>query len=180
MHGLYLLGKFSEDCVFISVSAYGKTNNVSQSHTGFLLFYVIERIRNGNGLRVRFKFDVKTPDAEVNERYRLKHVKRKSFQNKDHPKKGDYLAVFIPEKEVSDRGKNNVYPLGIVVKKNTSNSYRVWRNNININYSTSNFTTLVDKLENIIEHGSWSDSWENANKTEELNLNLKIIRERIM
>lgn len=178
-HGLYLLGKFPEDCVLKSVGAYGRISSTSRKDIGFLLFYIIKRTDSGS-IKVRYKFNVRTPMDEVNEPSRLEHVKKKSFQNKDHPEKGDYLAVFIPREKVSEKGNNTIYPLGIVVKgRNASNPHQFsyWKNNISINYTALDLPTLDGRVKSIIEHASWSDDWQASEKGEALNINLKTIRE---
>ena len=123
VQGLYLLGKFHEDCILMSLHAFGKLINATNgtNNGGLLLFYVI---RNEGGiLKVIDNFEAKQPPI-----FNYKSSAN-TFFNERHPKKEDFLAVLIPEKEVTGYNKNNtLYPVRIiVVNNNSSHSYKVWK-----------------------------------------------------
>ena len=167
VQGLYLLGKFHEDCILKSLHAFGNLINATNgtNNGGLLLFYVI---RNEGGiLKVIDNFEAKQPPIFNYQ------VKQTLFFNERHPKKEDFLAVLIPEKEVTGYNENNtLYPVRIIaVNKNSSHSYKVWKYPLS---RQGKLGKLKAEVQNAIKDKPWSN-WETADAGTDFNVNIKII-----
>ena len=170
VQGLYLLGKFHEDCILKSLHAFGKLINATNDKSnngGLLLFYVI---RNEGGiLKVIDNFEAKQSPIFNHQ------VQQTLFFNERHPKKEDFLAVLIPEKEVTGYNNNNTfYPVRIIVNKNSSHSYKIWKYPLPNSTWQGNLDKVNAKVQNAIRDKSWSN-WETADAGTEFNVNIKII-----
>ena len=165
-HGLYLLGEFREDCIFKSVSAYGRIDTTPTKKTrGLLLFYVIRNEMNIT--KVKYMFDARPPTGKE------EYIEQKFLNETKHSVKGDFLAVYIPKKNISGYSGNTLYPLDIVVNKNSSsNAYCVWNPPVTLVTWPTNLTDMKRQVKTAINNKHWSN-WTDPHMKMDFNINIK-------
>ena len=143
------------------MSAYGRINaNMAKKTRGLLLFYVIRNEKNIT--KVKYMFDAKQPTRKE------AYIERKVFNEAKHPVKGDFLAVYIPKKNIS-----GFYPLEIVVNKSSSsNAYCVWNPPVTLVTWPTNLTDMKRQVKTAINNKQWSN-WTDLHMKVEFNINIK-------
>ena len=137
--------------------AFGELAKNKSSESASLYFFVVRE--NDEKLEVVTKFQAKVnKDGD--------YAEQNKFANEQHPKQGDFIAVYISE----DRADVTHHPLRIILN-GTASHLKFWSlDGLNIGNKS-----VLGGVEGFIRQRSIQPKWESANETTELNIEVKAI-----